>query len=64
LGLVGLDDEKRSFNARVCAAFGVGGDGDQAAFGFEDGQGEVAGLAPYGVEDYVDIADEILEAVL
>jgi hypothetical protein len=60
--LVGLDDEERFFDSRVGAAFSISGDGDHAAFGFEDGQGEVAGLAAYGVEDYVDVADEVLKA--
>ena len=60
--MVGLDDEKGFFDARVGAALGVGGDGDHAAFGFEEGQGKVASFAAYGVEDDVDVADEVLKA--
>jgi len=59
--MVGFDDEVVVFDAGIGAVLAVGGYGDHSPIGFENGPGEIAGFATYGVEDNVDVADSVME---
>jgi len=59
--LVGFDDEVVVLDAWISAVLSVGGNGDHAAAGFEDGPGKIARFAAYGIEDQVDVADGVLK---
>ena len=56
--LIGLDDEECVFPAFVGGGFGffAGGDGDDAAAGFDDAEGTLEGFAADAIEDDVDVA--------